>query len=31
MSTHNICFYGDIREVSVLFKWEKSVLAGAMV
>ena len=31
MSTYNICFYGDIRYISVFFfVVEKSILAGAM-
>ena len=27
MSTHNVCFYGEIRKISVVFGW-KSVMCG---
>ena len=30
MSTHNICFLGEIRQVSVLFSGKKSILSRAM-
>ena len=32
MSTHNICFYGQIRKkkISTIFGWKKSALSGAI-
>ena len=30
MSTHNICFRGDKRKISILFGWKKSILSKAM-
>ena len=29
MSTHNVCFHGDIRKISLIFDW-KSALSEAM-
>ena len=30
MSTHNICFHGEIRKISVFFGWKKSTLSGSI-
>ena len=30
MSTHNICFCGEIREILILFRKKKSTLCGAL-
>ena len=30
MSTHNICFYGEIRKISILLDWKKCIVSSAV-